>query len=332
MADYFQTNLVHLIGKAEVTPGTAIATANADFNIRCRNVEITGTVEMDDDGAKAATGDHTEVESLPGIRTCQISFSMPWAWSGVAATPPLFTKFLKGCGLVETVHGATGVSWVPQKAGDAATMTLEAYGVEIGASPVAYKYVVAGAMGTFTLGAEKIGGPLMLNFTFTGKLNAISAVANGSILELTSPDTTLGETLLNDTFTVGGVAECISSFQLDVGNTVEPVYCQSEATGIQYYRISARKPRFSFNPLTQAIGVNDVFTKVTSPTIEAVSLAQASSHLTLAIPRAQNISIGQGSREGLDHWEYNMRALANTAGSTAAEKENTFELLQGSKT
>lgn len=328
---FYQANLRYLVGKLESTPGTAETLADADFNVRVRNVEYSPVVEMDDEGSKAATGDHTLIESIPGVRTCQVTFSMPWAWSGDAATPPTVTKFLQGCGLVEDTYALTGVGWTPKKAGDGATMTLEVYETAIGATPVGHKAIIAGAMGNCTLSAETVGGPLTLNFTFTGKLTDIQDVTNPNLLELTSPDTTRADSFLNNTFTLGGTAECISAFELDFGNDIQPVQCQSDATGVQYYRVASRQPRFSCNPLITEVSSNDVFSKVTTPTVEAISLAQPDGHLTITAPRAQNLQMGVGTREGLSNWDYNYKLLRNTAGATAIAKEQSFELLHGAK-
>ena len=125
---------------------------------------------------------------------------------------------------------------------------------------------------------------------------------------------------------------CISKFGLTFGNKIEPVYCQSESTGISHYAITARTPRFSCDPVASTVATFDPFTVAKDATIQALSLATASGttpHFMLSMPRAQLLSPTLSAREGLVGFDLNYRLLENTSGSSSAEKERTWSIIHG---
>lgn len=331
MGTNLQSNLRYVVGELEDTPGTAETPADADFDVRGRNVEVSLDIPFDNENAKFGTGDHTEDEAISGVHIGRIKFQVKLAWGGAVNTAPNWVKFIKACGAIETAYGATGIGYTPEKAGDEVSITLWVMDIQRGATPAAVAYKFAGCMGNCVIGADGVGSPWVADFDFQGKLTDIADVANGSILSLTSPDTTVAERLLSNPFTVGGTAQAISSFQLDFGNEVVPQYDQSETTGVDYFAIATRRPRFSYNPLALPVATDDVMATVTGETLQAISLATAaaSPHFTISAPKAQMMNPGVANREGLVNWEHNMRLLRNTAGANDAEKERTWQFLQG---
>ena len=340
MSGNFPIKLDILAGKAEavLTPGTAIAVADADFDVRFRGIEMSLDYPQDDENSKHATGDDAEDESLTGATSCTVRASAWVASSGSFAEAPAIAKYLKACGLFSTEwEPDKGVSWAPQKVEGCSTMTLNAQRIQRGATPGAKNYIIAGCMGNVTIQADGIGAGWIYNFEFKGKLVDIVDIAEGAFLELTGNDTAVAEKLLSNSFTTGGIALSISTFALDAGNVIEGQTDQSDATGYAYFRISERHPRFSCNPYevpnTTGTIKYDFDAIVRAQTLGAISIASAATtpNYTISAPRAQLVGPGLSSREGDASLDFNYRLLRNTAGADAAAKEHTWELLFGAK-
>lgn len=332
MADYNLANLRYAAVKVESTPGTMETPASADFKYRLRDLEITPEIEFDDEASKVATGDHAEDIAIAGVRAASLSFYVKGAWGGAVNTAPNWWDLAKMCGAGEIAYGSTGVALVGRKAYDKVTHTIWVVDVERKASGAVHTaYQFAGCMGNMLLLAEGIGKPWLARFNIRGKFIDVDEI---SALDMTSPDTTKPEVALNNTFTIGGNTRCISQFQFDTGNDVQPVYCTGEETGISHFGIVSRRPRFSCNPLSTKQSDYDVFDDVINETTQVVS--NASTNFTLKILKAQTMNPALAAREGLVNWNLNLRALKNgTTGSLVDSDltpEDTWELLQGSRT
>jgi hypothetical protein len=328
---FYQAQLGHIVAKVESVAGTAETLADADFDINCYDISVTPAYSFDDENSKAMTGDHTEDEAIPGMTSATVTFYTKVVWGGAAATEPNWWKLLKGCGQLVTAYTTTGIGVTPEKQEDDATLTMGFYLVQGGSTPAAISINLSGAMGNCVISADGIGSSLRAQFTFTGKLTDIPAVANASILKATGLDTTIAEKLKNVTFTVGSVVQYINTFSLDFGNTIVPAYSQADATGILYYHVGQRRPRFSYDPYILAPGTDDVDALIRAATPQALSLALPTAHFTITAPRCQLLNPSVAVRDDKYSYSHTLKLLTNTAGSTAAEKERTFELLQGAK-
>ncbi len=337
MAPYSE-NLRILVAKEETIPGTMETITSADFDIAVKDPTISGpTVEMDDESAQYARGDHAEHVSISGTQTATIAFSFLCAWGGAVTTAPKWAKFAYGCGLEPTTYAGTGWGLRPRKAYDNKSYTIWVYDIELGSSPRAIAYKYKGCTGKMTLGAEGMGKPWMLSFTFDGALADIVDVANASIPILNNIASTCSDKFLENTFTIDSVVRNISTWQLDTGNENSPLFDQAESTGVEAFYITKREPRFSCNPLA-AFGIDDygyLANGVTGcPQQPEISLA--ANNFTLIIPKAQKLSMAVASREGYISFDQTWKCGANgVTGSLAdpdLEPEDTFELIQGSRT
>jgi hypothetical protein len=335
-------NLRFAVCKTESVAGTpewdlaASFPADADFDNRLFEITITPQIDIDEDVANIATGDHGELNAIVGKQACQIAFSMPLQWGGAVATAPNWSKLMSACGLYENTYTTTGIGWQPLKQMDNTTLTIAVFDMDLGgATPGATTYLFAGCAGNAVITAEN-NGKWMVNFTFTGKFVDIITVLNANIPETTGFDTSIAERLLNATVSINSVTQFISGFSLDLGNDIQPVIDQSEVTGYEYHYIAARKPRFSFNPLQQAVATDDVHARLLDMSDYPLSMVTASSNITLYAPRAQLLPYTIAEREGLVSWEQNYILQRNNNGSAAIEAlipdEATFELLQGART
>lgn len=327
MGIHYSVNKRTLIAKLETEAGTAETLTDSDFDVRCRNIEITPETPVDDEAAKYANGNHAEDESLAGAQSVQVSFSVRLAPSGEVATAPKYAKFLEACGVDQVTYTTTGIGFVRRKAKDCAPLTIWVQEQRVGTNE-ALTHKVKGAVGTFTLAADGIGGALMLNFTFTGAYQGESETE--SLLSPTGMDTAIGEKLLNTAVTVGSDNLRISNLSFDLANDVQPVIDQSDATGYAYYYIAATRPRLSVNPLKISPATKDIYSEYKNETTQTVSVAFQ--NFTFKIPVAQIISPASATREGLASWDLNFKALGNGSVDSDLTGEDTFELLYGSRT
>ena len=337
MSNYLQ-NLRILVAGIEGVPGTMETLDESDFDVRIRNPEVAINVEQDDEASKYARGDHGEDDVVMGVQSGTISFMVRCSWGGAVTTAPEWTKFAEACGAVPATYAGTGWALRPVKDYDERTMTIWVYDIQRGATPKAVLYKYAGCIGTMQIGAEGVGKPWMIKFSFTGKLVDVDFnVANASIPYLNSIDGTCTDKMLSNTFTIDSTARLISSFQLDVGNEVQPLFDQSDSTGILHYGITSRKPRFSCNPLV-ADSVDD-YGNLSSgltgcPNMPVLQIS--ANHWTLKVPKGQLIGSNVNAREGLIGFDQSWKCIANGVTGSVTDSdlpaEATWELLQGSRT
>lgn len=339
--NFFLHPLRILVGKVEGTPGTLETLTSADFDVRVRNPEVSVTVEMDDEASKWARGDHGEDDVVTGSQSGQITFSVRCTKASAVTTTPNWWKFANGCGALTVAYGTSGRSLQPRKSEDEKTMTLYIYDIQRGSTPAAVCYKFAGCMGNMVLAAEGVGKPWTATFTFTGKCVDVDMnIANGAILSAITAETTCGEKFLNNDCWIGTHEEKISQFSLDVGNEIQPIIDQSDATGYLYHGITSRKPRLSFNPLLTS--GHDVYGGIAQgvtgcPAIQAVMVGDTGigGRYSLHVPKGQILSPGLANREGLVNWDLNVKCLANgVTGSIASgdlAPEVAWELLLGQR-
>jgi len=326
--------------KVEGTPGTYDAPATGENIIRFRNVDIQPNIEFDDDAAKYVNGSHAEDESIAGVQSATVTASVRVTYGGAAATVPNWYQaaYACGCGGIgwdggsEVAIGSAveGIALVGRAAYDDITYSILVIETEVGASPVYTHYRIAGAMGNMVLTCEGPGKPIMANFTFTGKLTDIVDAAD---VAMGTTQTALAESYLSSASTIGGTAEKIGTWAFDMGNTITPLYDQSDATGIRYFHITERHPRFTCNPLAVKQATTDWLNVVLTESTPAIVVPTTNTQLTIIDGQPQNFGIS--SREGLVALDHTFRALQNgTPGSltdAALDLEDTFEFLQGAR-
>lgn len=324
-------NLRYMVLKPEETPGTAEELTNGDFDCVIMDPSVTPTYDVDDEGSKHANGTHVEDEVVFGIRSAQVSCSAKMRSYSDTVTDPNFKKLAYGLGLNSTGgYEDPWTSFQPGKAYDKQTVTIWIVDVERGANPRTTIYKLAGCMGTGSIGAEGVGRPWILNCTFTGKLVGVENTSDAPFTSLAS-DLLHPEKYINGTVSVtsGGTdqSQKVSSWSLDLGNDIQPVFDQSDETGIAYYGITARAPRMSLNPLNtgtdNGFGATgfDGLTRNDLGEIETPAIEIDGPTMTLSAPRAQLLSNAIGEREGLVAYDQSWKLLSTGPGS-----EVTFEV------
>ena len=330
------SNLNFGVGKLETPAGVAVEPVTADFNERLIDPQLTLNTETDNDAAKYARGDHAEAESVYGARSGQVTFGIRLCYSGDDATPPSWSKYGQVCGVSEVLYALVGVGFQPLKAGDIKTMTFDFYQTGSGASPSAIRTRLAGCMGNAVIGCDGIGKPWIMQVTLTGKLVGQTTVEYASIPIPDDMDQVHPEKFLNNSLYIDGVATKISSWSLDIGNDVQPIIDQSDPTGYAYYVVVNRVPRFSCNPLVEALTVDDPIGDIVSGCtgLYAVDpIVLKSNRLRFKIPRAQMLPPSVANREGFNSWDKTYKCMNNgytgVLGDTGLPAECTWEILQG---
>jgi hypothetical protein len=312
----------------ETTPGTAVAVASADCNIRVENVTIAGiNVPMDNETSKTANGNMAESASIPGTQDISITFSVRMAWGGTGATQPKWAKLAALCGLKEKAFTTTGLGYEGLTEVVACTHSLALEYKNPGSVPVYTKLLLKGCIADVTI-TSGIGLPWTMNVTVQG---TVTSWTTGSGLALTSPSTVVPERFLASQFVAFGITEKISAFTLTLGNQISPEYDQAEGTGISHFSITSRQPRFSYNPYKQPEASNDMYARYAVGTVGIIGLGtpSGSPHLVLDIPQAQIIGLSQEIREGRISWAVNCKCLENGTTDSNWSTEATFGLVSG---
>lgn len=333
----YPVNVSFGIAKLESVAGVAETITSADFNTRCRNIEVTFNIEVDGEGAKYARGDHAEDESVYGVRSAQIVVDLRLAWGGDETTEPDTWKFLNACGLKTVTYTGSGIALQPLQENDEKTLTFKQYLKSSGASPTAICNTFAGCAGNAVISCEKLGSPWYAKCTFQGKISGTSeTIANASIPFPTDMDQLHPEKFLNNTIYIGGKPVKVSSFSLDFGNEIQPVYDQADPSGISHFAIVSRKPRFSCNPMMQALTEDDPIGDVVAGCTGLYAIDKIivrSNRSRIVIPRAQMLPPSQANREGHMSWDKTYKCLNNGVsgllGDTGLTPECTVEYSHG---
>lgn len=313
--------------KREAVAGTAETLVDADFDVRSRDVEFTPDIQGGDEDSKFTTGDYGEDTAISGIQGATFTSGVKLAQGSAIDVAPKFDKLFEGCGLVGTSYAGTGYGWQPLQAGDKQTLTAVNVEVSDDAVPVGLSDSTAGVMGNMTISAEGVGMPIKVGFEWKGKFSGVADVPNGSILALTSPDTSIASKFMSGTATIGGTSLCVQSFNFNLGNTIEYLPCPDETTGIKYSTIINRQPRMTMTLIAPSASTYNPFDKVTNETEEAVQLIFGG--YTLNVPVAQILTYSKTDLNGRVGYEVSIKCNRNSGVDANLANESTFQILQG---
>lgn len=338
---YFSENLTILVAKVETTPGTMETLGTSDFDCKVFDPTVTMTVEPDNDAAKYANGNHSEDVAVMGIQHGTIGFSINLSRAAALTSAPTWAKFAYGCGLSPVTYAGTGWALQPLKAYDEKPLTIWVYKIKRSASPTAVCFKYSGCMGTLSIGGEGTGKPIKLNFSFMGKLVDVDYdVAGAAIPEINNVDETCYERLLSTAVTIDGYNRNVDTFGLDTGNEVSMLKNMEEDTGIDYFGITKRAPRFTCNPLmvgaTGTVPTDyDYYYGSATGCPATPEVAVETNNWAIIMPKCQMSALTPGGRDGISSFDMTWRCIGNgytgVVADAALPPECTFELLQGSR-
>jgi hypothetical protein len=282
--------------KIESTPYTAETLTSADYDVSAYAINYDPDIQSY--ARKLSRGDFSRDTSIAGTRSIKITFSVDVAWSGTAATAPKYWKCLRGCGLKQTTHGATGVSLVTDAGYTNVPLTIEIVERDEGASPSQLVLKARGCMGNAKITAQGVGQPVKIDFEFTGVLVSIADRAYASIINPTGFDSTLPDAILAATTSLFSEAQAFNTITIDLGNKVEMWTDPSKPEGFEGAHIVDRNPVMDIDPAMTLIATNSNYNRLTGNTLGAMSMS-IGNYITISAPKAQIIQAYKpGEREG----------------------------------
>lgn len=282
--------------KTEATPYTKETLAAANFGIGAYNISYDTDLQMY--ARRIARNEISRDTSICGKRGVTITFTIDMNWSGTAATAPKWGDVMESCGVLETVHGATGVSYTPNSQYTRVPATIEVVETEEGTSFNQLVIQARGCMGKARLVLSTIGEPVKMEFEFTGVLQDIIDRAYSDRLDPTGFDTELPEPVLGATVTLATQTQVIDSLTFDTGADVQLFTDPSKSEGYEGAHIVDWAPTLEIDPDLELIANRNLYASLTGNTTMAF-LAEIGDHLTFSAPAAQlTQSYKPGSREG----------------------------------
>lgn len=293
-----------LLVKPEVTYGVdPVPTAGAN-GILATNVSLQ-PMEGEDVDRNLETPYFGGSAKIPVGLYAVLSFDVELVGSGAAGTAPAWGPLLRACGIAETVTPGTKVEYSP------ITDSPESVAIYLAIDTV--RHVLLGARGTvvFKLNAQAI--PVM-SFTLTGLFAAPTTQAK------ITPTTTAFKTPLvatktnTPTFTIGGTAMILRSFELNLGNQVE----RRLLVGYEGIHITDREEALKLQVEAVALATYNPFTIAQNQTLQAIALTHgvaAGYKASFDIASAQQHRLsGYANEQNVVEWPLDFTPLP-TAGN-----------------
>ena len=209
MAYYWKKKVI--LAKLETTYGTDPTPTGAANSILCTNVSL-NPMEGEDVSRNLERPYFGAQENLPVGLNATLSFDVEMVGSGTLGTAPGWGVLHRACACAEVVTASTKVEYTPISAAlESATLYMNVDGV---------LHKLSGARGTF-VGKLNAQGIPVWSYSFTGLFTQPTTTA-APVPDYTAFKTPLVATSTNTpTFTVGGTAMRLRSFEFDRGAQVE---------------------------------------------------------------------------------------------------------------
>lgn len=289
--------------KLEATSGTLSAPAAADFNIRIMDPQFEPEIETFIMGF--ASGRHSKSAAVPGKKKARAKFKVPMRTGAAAGTAPLMGKLWKACGQLETLVALTSAAYTPlatNDEGNSITATIVMYLTPASGNSVIL--TMKGAMGNCVVSMDDLGQPLIAEFDFLG---AFVSIADGATIALTSPDTDVPPGTVGSTITSATIAQKVSKFKLDFGNTVELDYAPADSTGFLAAYIASREPKIMIDPKADLLATDAQYTRWNAGTEAAFSFATPVNAIplkyTIIAPKFQILNLKVADRNSAMIWD-----------------------------
>jgi Phage tail tube protein len=239
--------------------------------------------------------------TIPNELQATISFDIELAPSGTAGTAPAWGPLLRACAVAQVVNAGTSVVYNPiSTAHESGTMYFWIDST---------RYVSRGMRGTAKLSIDA-QGIAYLRFDFTGLFVAPAETARPSPVTLTAFQKPQVATSTNTpTFTIGGTAFVMRSFELDLKNQVEPRFL----IGTEAILITQKEEMIKTVVEAQPLSAFNPFTLAQNQTAQAISLVHgtgAGRITTLAVPAAQMQRLpGLENAQKIKEWPLSLMPL-----------------------
>ena len=333
------TNRGEVIIKVEGTPYTAETLSDADHNIRINGIPE-WSINVAEYQRKILDGTYDAWTSVMGKRSAQVTIRCDLTPGATVTTIPEFGKLLRISGWKETGwSGGTevavgsaveGISYRPHAEYTHVPGTIDIQEIKEGVSADMLVTKMKGCMAACKIMIGTVGEPVGLVLTISGSLVSITDRAFAAKLDPTSMSTIVPPALMGiTTFSLGGVAQDIDSFEIDDGNDVAESPDPTAVGGINGYYIGNRRMTMKMDPTLKLIAEEDFWGDLTGETTGALSIVLGSTPaLSMSGPALQNISHEFPDRNGAI---LNSKTLLFTSNE-GQSPNNIFEILQGAKT
>jgi len=233
----------------------------------------------------------SRMNSEPGQRLCEMTLRAELMGPPIASrgTTTALATLLKACGFEESLSVDVSAVYTPRSTG------FEP--ITVGIYEDGLKKVLCGAMGNARI-ICKVGEPIMVEFTLTGKYSAHSDTA------MLSPSYPASRPLIfqNATMTVFSDTLLMQNFEINMQNEVTLRDDPTDVTGFDYAQIVSRNPIATFDPEQDLVANHDFMSKLLSTTEAAISIAITATDqtaLTISLPKARYIGLTKADRDGI---------------------------------
>lgn len=293
-----------LLVKPEVSYGTDPVPAAGANAILATNVSLQ-PMEGEDVDRNLETPYFGGSAKIPVGLYAVLSFDVELQGSGAAGTAPAWGPVLRACGVAETITPGTKVEYSPITDGQ------ESVAIYLAIDTV--RHVLLGSRGTVVKKLNAQGIPVM-SFTLTG-LFAVPTTQAKVVPTLTAFKAPLVATKANTpTFTIGGVAMILRSFEMNLGNQVE----QRLLVGYEGIHITGREESLKAQVEAVALATYNPFTIAQNQTLQAIALTHgvaAGYKWTLDVASAQQHRLsGYANEQNIVEWPLDFTPLP-TAGN-----------------
>lgn len=291
-----------LLAEIETTYGVDPTPSPSADAVECIDLEIKVNGEVIERDVYRSTFS----KATPGIalKHGEITFKLEMKGSGTAGTVPVIGKFLKACGMGETIVALTSVTYAPlSDESNIKSLTIYAY-----KDGLVHK--LNGCQGTWVFDGEA-GKYGIVTFTFTGLFNSIVAA---SLPALSNLETTLPQKLVSASLTWGAYSAIASKINIDYGSKVTIRESVSALTGIARIRISDRSPIGSFNPDAVVEATHPFWGDWEAGTLRALAFiigATAGNIVTITAPKCFSTGPGYEDDSGVVKYNIPFQLIAN---------------------
>ncbi len=244
--------------------------------------------------------------TIPAELHATYSGKVELAPSGTAGTAPAWGPLLRACGVAQTISAGESVTYNP------ITDSHESATVYIYVDGTLYKSFGVRGTGKFTANAQGIP---YFEFELTGLWVAATETTNPAATLTAFQKPKIVSKLNTPTFTINAVAMVMRSFELDLGNKVEPRFL----VGAEEILIVDRAELIKTQVQADLLSVIDPFALALAQTDVAVNLVHgttAGNILTLNAPAAQmQRPEGAVEAQGIKEWPLSLMPKPTGAGN-----------------
>lgn len=251
------------------------------------------------------------LKSLYGGSLKSVTFDVELKGSGTAGTAPDLGVLFEACGMVETIVGATSVTYDPT------STTANQESVTVWYYQDGLRHVLTGCRGTFSVSIET-GAIPMASFTLTGHSVAPTDVA----IVTPTVDATVPVTVKGNSFTVDSYAASINALSFDAGIEVAMPASMSASDGYGEIRVGKRDLNGTIDPEQELVATEDFVGNFLSGAAMALTTGAigtvAGNIMTITMPAVSYRDVGNGDRDGIRTYEIPFGAAESSGDDEVA--------------